>query len=114
MLQRLFVYGTLAPGRPNEHVLSGVPGTWQQATVRGHLVQEGWGAEQGYPGIVVDESADSVAGYLLTSDALDSEWDRLDEFEGRQYQRILARVQLDGGQVVEAYLYQLKRQSSQP
>ncbi len=24
----LFVYGTLAPGRPNEHVLVEVPGRW--------------------------------------------------------------------------------------
>jgi gamma-glutamylcyclotransferase (GGCT)/AIG2-like uncharacterized protein YtfP len=109
MLHRLFVYGTLAPGRPNEHVLSGVRGTWQQGSVRGHLVQDGWGAEQGFPGIVVDESANLVAGYLLTSEALDREWDRLDQFEGSQYQRVLAKVQLDGGQVVEAYVYQLKR-----
>lgn len=55
MLQRLFVYGTLAPGRPNEHVLSAVPGTWQRGTVRGRLMQAGWGAEQGYPGVVIDE-----------------------------------------------------------
>jgi gamma-glutamylcyclotransferase (GGCT)/AIG2-like uncharacterized protein YtfP len=109
MLQRLFVYGTLAPGRPNEHVLSAVPGTWQQATVRGHLIQEGWGADQGYPGIVVNESAGSVPGFLLTSDALHSEWNRLDAFEGAEYERVLAKVQLDGGHVVEAYLYQLKR-----
>jgi gamma-glutamylcyclotransferase (GGCT)/AIG2-like uncharacterized protein YtfP len=109
MLERLFVYGTLAPGRPNEHVLSKVPGTWQQATVRGRLVHEGWGAEQGYPGIVLDESATVVHGYLLASDALHSEWSRLDEFEGKQYDRVLANVQLDSGQVVEAYLYQLKR-----
>ena len=35
MTQRLFVYGTLAPGRANGHVLADVPGTWELATVRG-------------------------------------------------------------------------------
>jgi gamma-glutamylcyclotransferase (GGCT)/AIG2-like uncharacterized protein YtfP len=108
MVERLFVYGTLAPGRPNAHVLEGVRGTWQPATVRGRLLQEGWGAEQGYPGIVLDESAGSVAGHVLTSDALDREWNRLDEFEGMQYQRVLAKVQLESGESVEAYVYQLR------
>jgi gamma-glutamylcyclotransferase (GGCT)/AIG2-like uncharacterized protein YtfP len=32
---RLFVYGTLAPGRPKEHVLEPLHGTWRAATVRG-------------------------------------------------------------------------------
>ena len=35
MIHRLFVYGTLAPGRPNEHVLADVPGEWEPATVMG-------------------------------------------------------------------------------
>jgi gamma-glutamylcyclotransferase (GGCT)/AIG2-like uncharacterized protein YtfP len=109
MLERLFVYGTLAPGRPNEHLLSAVPGTWQRGIVRGHLVQEGWGAEQGYPGVVVDESAGPVGGYVLTSEVLDLEWARLDQFEGTQYQRVLAQIELESGQSVEAYVYQLKR-----
>ncbi len=36
MTDRLFIYGTLAPGRPNEHVLAEVPGAWEPATVRAH------------------------------------------------------------------------------
>lgn len=107
MLERLFVYGTLAPGRPNAHVLSPVRGTWQPAAVRGRLVQEGWGAAQGYPGLVLDASADLVQGHLLSSDVLQNEWNRLDAFEGEGYARVLAPVQLADGSVVEAYLYQL-------
>jgi gamma-glutamylcyclotransferase (GGCT)/AIG2-like uncharacterized protein YtfP len=42
MIERLFVYGTLAPGRPNEHVLSEIGGTWEAAIVTGTLRQEGW------------------------------------------------------------------------
>lgn len=32
--EHLFVYGTLAPGQPNEQMLSGIAGTWEQAAVR--------------------------------------------------------------------------------
>ena len=32
-MERLFVYGTLAPGRPNEHVLGEIEGSWEAATV---------------------------------------------------------------------------------
>ena len=42
-MQRPFVHGTLAPGRPNHHVLGHVPGTWEPATVTGDLVERGWG-----------------------------------------------------------------------
>ena len=31
MINRLFVYGTLAPGRANAHVLADIPGTWEPA-----------------------------------------------------------------------------------
>ena len=109
MLQRLFVYGTLAPGRANEHVLSDIAGTWSKGSVRGQLLQEGWGAERGYPGIVVDPAAELVHGFVLASDALTNEWERLDDFEGAEYERVVAEVELEGGQVVPAFLYQIKR-----
>ena len=41
MLERLFVFGTLGPGRPNEQVLRDIGGTWEPATVTGTLRQEG-------------------------------------------------------------------------
>ena len=40
-MNRLFVYGTLAPGKPNHHVISDVAGEWENATVKGTLVNEG-------------------------------------------------------------------------
>ena len=64
MTQRLFVYGTLAPGRPNEHVLASVDGEWESATVRGTLVEEGWGAGLGFPAITLAEDASDVSGFM--------------------------------------------------
>lgn len=107
MTSRLFVYGTLAPGRPNEHILSNVPGKWQPATVTGTLFQEGWGAAIGYPGIVLDEHGAQVEGFLFSSDALAEHWARLDEFEGEGYERVMTLAKLDGGSIVDAYIYSL-------
>ena len=109
MTDRLFVYGTLAPGRPNEHVLANVPGTWEPATVRGQLFQEGWGAEVGYLGIVLDDLGDEVHGFIFSSEELSALWARLDEFEGEGYERVLTSAQLEDGTLVETHIYTLKK-----
>jgi gamma-glutamylcyclotransferase (GGCT)/AIG2-like uncharacterized protein YtfP len=111
MLARLFVYGTLTPGRPNAHVLSSVKGEWQKGWVRGQLLHEGWGAKFGYPGLVLDDSAKLIEGFLLSSEELTNEWARLDNFEGAQYERVIAQVHLASGRAVSAFVYQIKRQA---
>lgn len=42
---RLATFGTLAPGRGNNHQLAGLNGGWWQGTVTGRLVEAGWGAK---------------------------------------------------------------------
>ena len=111
MTQRLFVYGTLAPGRPNAHILADVPGTWEQATVIGTLLPEGWGAAAGYPAIVLDEQGGEVEGLLFSSESLAGHWDRLDEFEGEGYERVLITAKRKDGTAVEAYIYKLSGNS---
>ena len=113
MTQNLFVYGTLAPERPNEHVLTALGGTWQPATVRGYLKPQGWGAEMDYPGIVLDASGEVIDGFVFSSDRLGEHWDALDEFEGAQYQRVLTEILSSDGTSIMAYLYVL-RESSPP
>lgn len=108
MSHRLFVYGTLAPGRPNEHVLADVPGTWEPATVRGELLPEGWGAALGYPVIILSEDGPEVAGFVFSSDELARNWERLDEFEGEGYERVLTMAGLASGDAVEAHIYVLR------
>jgi len=108
MVDRLFVYGTLAPGRSNEHELAEVPGTWEPATVKGALLPEGWGAAEGYPGIVLDESGDDVQGFLFSSAELSEQWARLDAFEGDGYERVVTSVIRTDGTIVKAHIYALK------
>lgn len=108
MVERLFVYGTLAPGRLNEHVLGAIGGSWEPAAVTGTLRQKGWGAALGYPGIELDEQGTEVEGFLFSSENLSSQWAALDAFEGEAYERVLATVKLKDGSPVDAYIYTLK------
>jgi gamma-glutamylcyclotransferase (GGCT)/AIG2-like uncharacterized protein YtfP len=105
MSPSLFVYGTLAPGRPNEHVLDEVPGHWEPAHVRGTLQAQGWGAALGFPAIELNVGGEVVDGFLLTSDALDAHWSRLDDFEGEGYERVLTEVRLSSGGSTDAFIY---------
>lgn len=108
-MQRLFIYGTLAPGRPNEHKLSDIKGTWKKAVVKGKLHKEGWGQEFGYPGIILDEKADDVEGFLFTSNELHKKLEELDTFEGEEYKRVITKVILEDGSKVDAFIYELNR-----
>lgn len=107
MAYPLFVYGTLAPGRSNAHVLATVPGEWTSATVIGTLVPEGWGIVKSYPAIILEKQGSAVEGLLFSSEHLPEHWDRLDAFEGEDYERVLTTAKLEDGTSVEAYVYQL-------
>ncbi|MEM1411445.1 MAG: gamma-glutamylcyclotransferase family protein [Pseudomonadota bacterium] len=105
MTQRLFVYGSLQPGGSNHDVLDGIDGTWEPATVRGRLLEAGWGSGLGYPGLVLDGAGPAVPGAVLTSASLADHWARLDAFEGEDYERSDATVTLASGRTVPVQLY---------
>nr|WP_315477342.1 gamma-glutamylcyclotransferase family protein [uncultured Undibacterium sp.] len=111
MTEHLFVYGTLAPGRPNAHILADLPGTWEPAVVKGFLRQGGWGADVGYPGIVLSENGDEVEGFIFTSEVLSSHWQRLDDFEGDGYLRVRVSALRRDGSMVQAFVYSLAKTS---
>ena len=113
-VQRLFVYGTLAPGRPNHHILAEVPGTWRRATLRGRLFEEGWGATLGYPAIIPSDDGDEVDGFVLVSEQLADHWPRLDDFEGEGYERVAVTVTVDGEGEAEAFVYALRSRPVSP
>ncbi|MEM7084205.1 MAG: gamma-glutamylcyclotransferase family protein [Pseudomonadota bacterium] len=106
--ERLFVYGTLAPGRANHDTLADIEGTWLAATVRGHLLDQGWGAKMGYPGIVPASDGAVVEGFVLSSSLLHTKWSMLDAFEGDAYRRESVAVTLETGEIVDAYVYALR------
>ena len=109
MVERIFVYGSLAPGRENEHFLSRIGGFWEAATVTGRFYHEGWGAAMGYPGVVLDENGEKIPGYVFSSDKLADHWAELDDFEGKEYERVLTKVKFKNNKTADAYIYTLKR-----
>lgn len=110
MVQFLFVYGTLGPGKPNEHVLTAIGGTWEEASVKGYLKPKGWGAEMGYPGIILDENGDEIDGYIFCSEKLEQHLDKLDDFEGNEYKRVMIKLTTKNKMEVEAYIYVLREE----
>jgi gamma-glutamylcyclotransferase (GGCT)/AIG2-like uncharacterized protein YtfP len=104
----LAVYGTLAPGRPNHHVVAPLGGEWTDSLIEGDLLPLGWGAALGYLGFRPRAGGDAVAVQVLTAPLLATAWPALDRFEGPGYRRILVPVfgaELDGGQAGERRLY---------
>jgi gamma-glutamylcyclotransferase (GGCT)/AIG2-like uncharacterized protein YtfP len=104
----LAVYGTLAPGQPNHHVVAPLGGEWTDGLIEGNLLPVGWGAALGYPGFRPRVGGDAVAVQVLTASSLATAWPALDHFEGPGYQRILVPIfstELGAGQVDERRLY---------
>lgn len=103
---RLATYGTLGPGRSNHHQLAGLRGEWSRGSVRGDRYEDGWGAAQGYPGLVLKPDGPTVTVDLLSSNDLPDHWARLDAFEGAGYRRVVTEVNTPAG-VVSACIYVL-------
>ena len=90
--QTLAVYGTLAPGQPNHHVVAPLGGEWTGGFVEGDLLPVGWGAAVGYPAFRPRGDGDAVPVRILHSPMLAAAWPALDRFEGVEYRRILVPV----------------------
>ncbi len=106
---RLFVYGTLAPGQSAHHFLEDLQGTWQAGTIAGTLYPDGVGPTAGYPAVDLAQADACVEGSLLTSEQLPQYWERLDAYEGEGYRRVRVLVSVAGDGQVEAYVYALDR-----
>ena len=103
----LIIYGTLAPGKPNHHIVENIKGEWIKAIVRGKLENKGWGADLGYKAFRhtnIEEQV-KIDAYILLSEELVANWHYLDEFEGNGYKRILAKYELENGEIGVGYIY---------
>lgn len=83
-------------------------GAWVKGSVKGKLYNQGWGAEMGFPGIVLDDQGDKIDGFVFTSENFPKHWSGLDAFEGNAYARVETTVKLENGTFVNAYIYCLK------
>jgi gamma-glutamylcyclotransferase (GGCT)/AIG2-like uncharacterized protein YtfP len=103
----LIIYGSLAPNASNYSVVEHIKGDWQQGIVRGRLFKEGWGSESGYWGFkhCGSEEQAEIPVFVLFSDELVDNWAYLDDFEGDEYKRILAKYKLNNGQIGVGFIY---------
>lgn len=106
VLHCLATYGSLAPGRVNHGQLADLNGIWREGTVRGRLVEAGWGAAQGYPGLILDPAGAAVDVHLFVSADLAAHWGRLDAFEGPGYRRVVTEIATPEGPVA-GFIYEL-------
>jgi gamma-glutamylcyclotransferase (GGCT)/AIG2-like uncharacterized protein YtfP len=109
---RLATYGSLAPGRPNSHQLDPLKGRWIEGLVHGNLIQAGWAATLGYPALVLTSSGPEVELHVFESDDLPQHWERLDAFEGPEYERVPVTAHSSEGDL-EAFLYAHRGQGCQ-
>ena len=112
--KKLVVYGTLAPGGVNHSVIEHIRGRWQKGIVKGKLLKQGWGAGLGYYGFKpVDKDEEKIPAFILTSDDLAANWQLLDDFEGSEYRRIIAKYQLEDGEIGVGFIYAINDESGQ-
>jgi len=85
--RKLVAYGTLRPGGPNEKVLEGLKGTWNECLVHGSIREDG-----GLFHFNWDLNANPIEAWLFESPDLADSWEQLDRFEGSRYRRHLVPV----------------------
>ena len=110
IMNQLFVYGTLCPNRENAHILAGIGGDWEKASIHGTIHILDWGPDKGLPAIILNEKDTLVEGYLFSTEKLAENWQMLDDFEGFQYKRVQVKTFLDSGEIVQAWTYVMNEQ----
>ena len=108
--KNLIVYGSLAPNCSNHSKVEHISGQWCKVLIRGQLEKIGWGADLGYWGYRKTNSAldKPINASVLISDELPAHFDALDDFEGIEYERVLAIFELDTGEIGVGNIYALK------
>ena len=98
--ERLVIYGTLAPGKPNHNVIEDLSGVYCDCSVHGRISEV-----DGLPYFTWAPSEARLAAQLFSSRQLPDKWDDLDRFEGDGYKRRLIPATVgDGLTVASIYL----------
>lgn len=90
--ERLVIYGTLAPGKPNHYVIEDLRGDYCDCSVHGRISEA-----DGLPYFTWAPSADSLDAQLFSCRQLPEMWNELDRFEGEGYKRRLIPATTDDG-----------------
>lgn len=100
-VNRLLVYGTLAPGQVNEKILSGIPGIWTEGFVKG-MVE----TRNGLPEFKWRTNSDEIKIKVFNSDVLVQHIEKINKFEGSNYRRILIPVRVSPSLFSVGFIYE--------
>jgi gamma-glutamylcyclotransferase (GGCT)/AIG2-like uncharacterized protein YtfP len=110
---RLAIYGSLGPGRENEHVMTEIGGSWREGlSIAGTRLSKGWGASLGYPGVRWETGVGSIDVFIFDSEALPLHWAELDAFEGDEYARLYVSLWCSGKATDVAFAYTIRESSA--
>jgi len=70
-MKGLFIYGTLGPEGPNNHIMQEIGGSWIKATVQGSLHKAGWAADMGYLGMTLEPKTEVIEGHIFIPHTLE-------------------------------------------
>jgi len=75
----LIVYGSLAPGESNHHIISHIDGVWSKAFIKGKIVDNGWLTRNGYPEFqrVHENDAEKLEVLAFISQDLHLHWEHI-------------------------------------
>ena len=107
-ITNLFVYGTLQKGKQHERILKKINGRWKKGFVNGKLLNLNSGSDYGYPGLKLDKKGSKIYGMIFQSKELKKYIKKIDEFEGNNYRRVISKVFLKDGSIINSYLYEIK------
>ena len=85
----LLSYGSLMPGGSNHHEVSGIKGEWSKGFVNGWITDLHFEDGSTYPGLRWDPEGDIIKVAILNSSELSNQWERIDDFEGPEYRRVV-------------------------
>jgi gamma-glutamylcyclotransferase (GGCT)/AIG2-like uncharacterized protein YtfP len=110
---RLAIYGSLGPGRENEHVMTAIGGSWREGySIAGTRLSKGWGASLGYPGVRWEAGVGRIDVSVFDSEALPLHWADLDGFEGDEYARLYVSLWRNGEATDVAFAYTIRESSA--
>ena len=76
--------------------------------MNGKLYNISSGPDYGYPGLKLDPKGLKIYGMIFQSKDLENYIKKIDEFEGKKYKRVISRVFLENGSIIDSYLYEIK------
>lgn len=98
--EKLVVYGTLARNGINNSIIANLKGKWEKCKIEGMISEE-----NGLPYFRWTKNGNFIIADLFTSQDLIKNWETIDRFEGRKYQRRLIPVFLDQNLITVGYIY---------